>query len=64
MTIRDILNSGIEVQGKVIVRKWIEEKNDNKIFCETELAIFPEKVLDKEITHMWAMDNNLIIEIE
>jgi len=64
MTIRDIVNSGIEIQGKVTVRKWIEEKNDNEIFCETETAIFPRKVLDKEITHMWAMDDSLIIEIE
>ena len=64
MTIRDILNSGIEIQGKVEVRQWREETNDNMIFCVTESAIFTNEVLDMKITHMWAMDGILIIEVE
>lgn len=64
MTLRDITEQSIEIQGNVTVKKWIEEKNDYKILAETESTIFPEKVLDREIKYMWAIDNTLVIEVE
>ena len=64
MTIRDMLDSGMEIQGKVEVRQWREETNDNMIFCVTESAIFAEEILERRITYIWAMDNTLIIEVE
>lgn len=64
MTIRDMLDSGIEIQGKVEVRQWREETNDNLIFCITDSAIFTEEALDMKITYMWVMDKTLIIEVE
>ena len=57
MTLRDIEDT-IEIQGKVIVKKWIEEKNDYKVLAETESAIFPDKVLDREIKYMYLKMTN------
>ena len=64
MTIRDILDSGIEIQGKVEVRQWREELNDNMIFCFTDNANFTDEALDMKITFIWTMENTLIIEVE
>lgn len=64
MTIRDLTDQGIEIQGDVTVKQWDEKKETYNILCETDAAIFNNKVLDREIKFMWAIDNTLIIEVE
>jgi hypothetical protein len=62
MTLRDIEDT-IEIQGKVTVKHFDEEKETYNILVETESAIFTEEVLDMEITFMYCENNSLIIEV-
>lgn len=63
MTIRD-LTEQFEIQGNVTVKK-INEQHDNAITIhETDSAIFTDKVLDLEITYMYAENDTMIIEVE
>jgi hypothetical protein len=65
MTIRDITEQGIEIQGNVTVKQWDEEKETYKVLTETDIAIFKPEALDKEITYMYAIDGvGLVIEVK
>jgi len=64
MTLRDITDT-ITLQGNVTVKQWDEEKETYNILTETDSAIFNGRVLDKEITYMYAIDGvGLVIEVE
>lgn len=65
MTIRDLLDAGIYIQGKVVVRLFVddEEKEEQEISDEAFYDL-PESYLDKEIHYMYAVDGvGLVIEI-
>jgi hypothetical protein len=59
MTIRDMQEQGIEIQGKIIVKKYDEQKSKYNILDETESSTF-----NREITYIYAEGNSLIIEVE
>lgn len=70
MTIQEFFNSGSEVQCKVVLRRWSNEKEDytlNKtIFDAGGICIhldFKDKLMDAEIKYIYIVDNSLILEI-
>lgn len=65
MKLRDIVEQ-IDIQGKVIVKEWDEQKETDNILMETEsFNTFSFKnVLDRKIEYLYAIDKALIIEVE
>jgi hypothetical protein len=66
MSVNDLINSGIELQGKVEIKEW---KNDEeKLYYKGEAENLDQKVYwmsDKTITFMYSIDEvGLIIEIQ
>jgi hypothetical protein len=65
MTIQDMLDHGIEIQGNITVKQWNDKKETYKILTETDIAIFKPEALDKEIKYMYSVDGvGLVIEVE
>lgn len=65
MTILDLLNAGIMIQNKVVVRLFVDdEEYDEKEITDERFYDLPESYLDKEIHYMYAIDGvGLVIEI-
>ena len=65
MTIRDLLDAGIMIQGKVVVRLFVDdEEYDEQEISDERFYDLPESYLDKEIHYMYAIDGiGLVIEI-
>ena len=66
MTIRDLQEQGIYLQGWIKVLKWdsdMEKSEEISYSSNTNGENIPEEVLDLEIKYMYAEDNNLIIEV-
>ena len=66
MTIRDLMEQGIYLQGWIKVLKWDSdmEKSEEVSYSSNENGEnIPEEVLDLEIKYMYAEDNDLIIEV-
>ena len=65
MTIRDLLDAGIMIQNKVVVRLFVDdEEYDEKEIADERFYDLPEGYLDKEIHYMYAIDGiGLVIEI-
>ena len=65
MSINDLLNNGIEIQGRVEVVRWIDDK-ENIIFKSNEV-IWNQNYdwMDADIKYMYAISGvGLKIEIE
>ena len=65
MTINDMIEQGIEIQGNTEIRRWNNEKENYDI--KTDVPLFELKesnewLFNLEITHMYAIDNVLVIE--
>lgn len=66
MTIRDLMEQGIYLQGLISVIKWDDKMKDAEaIYCQSNEngENIPEEILDLEIKYIYAEDNNLIIEV-
>jgi hypothetical protein len=64
MTLRDITEQGIEIQGNIIVKQINEQHDNANTILESDSAIFNDKVLDMEIQYMYCENNKLVIEVE
>lgn len=67
MTINDMIDAGIEIQGRTEIRRWNNEKENYDI--KTDIPMFELKetnkwLFDLEITYMYAIDNTLVIEVK
>lgn len=65
MTILDLLDAGIYIQGKVVVRLFVDDEQHGEREIENESFYdLPKSWLDKEIHYMYAVDGvGLVIEI-
>ena len=66
ITIRDLIEQGVYLQGTISVIKWDCNMNDAEAISTTSNMNgenIPEEALDLEIKYMYAEDNNLIIEV-
>ena len=66
MTIRDLIEQGIYLQGWVKIRKWDTDFNVSNIISyssNTNGENIKEEALNLEIKYMYAEDNELIIEV-
>lgn len=65
MTILDLLNAGIYIQGKVVVRLFVDDEQHGEREINNEAFYdLPKRWLDKEIHYMYAIDGvGLVIEI-
>lgn len=69
MTIREFLNNGAEIQGKVIVKKWSEATEEYlytiEIQDEYSSNVFnlDDDDMEMEIKYIYVVDNCLILEI-
>lgn len=69
MTIRRLLESGIEITGNVTIKKWIDKTETYRILHST--TIFEQRhfgeFMDMEIKYMYSIEENgqgwLIIEV-
>ena len=57
MTIRDILDAGIEIQGNLTVCYYSD-------FQQSRVKLVPDMVLDREINFMYCENDVLYIEVE
>lgn len=57
MTIRDILDAGIEIQGNLTVCYYSD-------FKQSRVKLVPDMVLDREINFMYCENDVLYIEVE
>lgn len=67
ITIRDMLDAGIQLQGReIIVKEWHDDENDyTELYrVEDELLGVDNVALDMEVIYIYPMDRNLIIEVE
>lgn len=68
MTIRDLVEQGITIQGdKVIVEQWNNKKEDYDILYETKRDLLVgdcEEYADCDISYIYQSKNVLHIEIE
>lgn len=67
MTINDMIEQGTEIQGNTEIRRWNNEKENYDI--KTDVPLFELKesnewLFNLEITHMYAIDNILVIEVK
>lgn len=66
MTIRDLMEQGIYLQGGIKVLKWdsdMENSEEVSYSYSQNGENIAEEVLDLEIKYMYAEDNDLIIEV-
>ena len=66
MTIRDLIEQGIYLQGWIKVLKWdsdMEKSEEVSYSSNTNGENIPEEALDLEIKYMYAEDNDFIIEV-
>ena len=66
MTIRDMIESGIEMQGTYSIRAW-ELANEDAIYLwcgNPEHERIPEEHLDYEIDYIYPSNNTVVIELE
>ena len=70
MTIQDLLDSGIDIQGKVIIKRWIDEAEHYETLYSGdnfELDRPNSHITNLTITYMYADSNNcgcMTIEVE
>jgi hypothetical protein len=64
MTIRDLINSGIEIQGHVQIIEYDENTDTTRILEDTYNINHAIQYIDSHILYMYPDDNTLIIEIE
>ena len=67
MTIRDLLNAGIQFQGvEIEIRAWNDDKETYNVLhtATDELYGVPEAVLDLEVVYIYAQNKTLVIEVE
>ena len=71
MTLYDLLNSGIDIQGHVVVQMWDEEENNCILLYDNETGIDmwmvdEEEWIDYDINYMYpnGLKNDHIIVIE
>lgn len=66
MTIRDIVNAGIHLQGHEIeIRAWDDDKETYNVLhtATDELYGVPEAVIDLEVTYIYAQYKTLVVEV-
>lgn len=66
MTIRDLIEQGIQLQGWIKVIKWDSDMEKSEIISYTPSANgenIAEEALDLEIKYMYAEDSDFIIEV-
>jgi hypothetical protein len=69
MTLRELLNQGIEIQGNVIIKRYNEETENHTILYKWNNGIeiysnrIFEKIIDNEITYMYCEDRYMVFEI-
>ena len=71
MTLYDLLNSGIDIQGHVVVQMWDEEENNCILLYDNETGIDmwmvdEEEWIDYDINYMYpnGLKNDHILVIE
>lgn len=70
MTIQDMIDEGVVIQGEVVIKSWVDEKEDYEVFLEREIhdTLFPkdlpEEVLNAEVKFLYPVDGQLVFEIE
>ena len=66
MTIRDLIEQGIQLQGWIKVIKWDSDMENSEIISDTSSVNgenIAEEALDLEIKYMYAEDSDFIIEV-
>ena len=66
MTIRDLIEQGICLQGWIKVIRWdceMEKSEEMQCRQNTNGEHIPKDALDLEIRYMYADDNTLVIEV-
>ena len=69
MSINDLLEQGIEIQGQYDIEVWDNEKEEYTNFTSGQYFEFDrdeikEEYLNAEIFYMYAKDGVLVIEVE
>lgn len=67
MTIRDIVDAGIQIQGhEIMVKTWNERLQGYDILHHSmhELYGIHEAALDLEVAYIYAQNKTLVIEVE
>ena len=64
MTIRDLLEAGIELQGHIIVKEYEEENENTIVLSDDENGTIEEEALDMEITHIYPEDKATVFEVK
>lgn len=70
MTIRDLVNQGIEIQGNVIIKRYNQNKDNYTILYKVNTGIEAysnrifEEIIDNEITFMYCENNYMIFEVK
>ena len=60
MTVKDLINAGIEIQGNAFIKEY-DEANDNSKVCS--LYAYNDEMAEKEIKYIYAENGMLIFEI-
>ena len=67
MTIRDLMEQGIYLQGHIRVNKWDDKRSFPRIMADcpnnTIGENIPESAKDLEITHMYSINDILYIDV-
>ena len=63
MTINDLLEQGINIEGNIIIKRIVSDKEEI-LFTGESLNKCDNYIKDNNITYMYAKNNSLIIEIE
>lgn len=66
MTINDLIEQGIQLQGWIKVIKWDSDMENSEIISDTSSVNgenITEEALDLEIKYMYAEDGDFIIEV-
>ena len=60
MTVKDIINSGIEIQGSAMIKEY-DEATDNSLVCD--VFAYNDEMAEKEIKYIYAKNGVLIFEV-
>ena len=69
MTIRDMIEDGVVIQGDIIIRHWDEELEENVTHVKEDVmdgiySDIDDAVLDAELKYMFIENGYLTFEIE
>ncbi len=63
MTINDLLEQGISIEGNIIIKRIVSD-SEEILFTGETLNKCDNHIKDNNITYMYAKNNNLYIEVE